>query len=208
MAAFEPLGVVPGKAWDPETAVEVDGAALRAKAQEVARESLASMADPSFIAANILKLFQPKGAMELEFLTFQSIVGPIGQPAQEAVYPPVVTSDGAPMNAMFDYEIVMAPEEMPPANAFWSTTLYDNANGFFIPNDRFKYSVGENAGFKLDEDGGIRIVIAAEQPEGVPDENWLPINRGDIDVDIILRLYSPDLERFANWTPPKAVRLD
>ena len=90
----------------------------------------------------------------------------------------------------------VAAEELPPVNAFWSATLYENETGFFIPNDGFKYSVGENAGFKLDEDGGIRIVIAAEQPKGVPEENWLPINRADMDLDIIMRLYAPDLERY------------
>jgi len=115
--------------------------------------------------------------------------------------------DGAPMNAMHDHEIVMTAEELPPVNAFWSTTLYENETGFFIPNDRFKYSVGENVGFKLDEDGGIRIVIAAEQPEGVPEENWLPINREDMDLDIIMRLYAPDLEKYKSWTPPKAKKL-
>ena len=208
LAIYEPLGVVPGKTHDPESVAELDGAAVRAMAEQVAAEALANMADPDFVAANILKLFQPKGEMELEFLTFQSVVGPIGQPASEAVYPAISTADGARMNAKFDYEIVMAPEDMPPANAFWSTTLYDTANGFFIPNDRFKYSVGENAGFKLDEDGGIRIVIAAEKPEGVPEENWLPINRGDIDIDVIMRLYSPDLDRFVKWTPPVARKLN
>jgi hypothetical protein len=49
-------------------------------------------------------------------------------------------------------------------------TLYDNENGFFIPNDRKKFGVGENAGFKFGEDGGIRFVIAAEQPKSVPEE--------------------------------------
>jgi hypothetical protein len=93
---------------------------------------------------------------------------------------------------------------MPPATAFWSLTLYDNENGFFIPNDRKKYSVGENAGMTLDEDGGIAIYVSAEQPEGVPDENWLPLNRGDYGVDVIMRIYAPDLERFATWTAPKA----
>ncbi|UCF46231.1 MAG: DUF1214 domain-containing protein [Myxococcales bacterium] len=56
--------------------------------------------------------------------------------------------------------------------------------------------------------GGIRIVIAAEQTEGVPAENWLPVNRGDYDLDIIMRLYAPDLERFRTWTPPKARIID
>jgi hypothetical protein len=83
-------------------------------------------------------------------------------------------------------------------------TLYENETGFFVPNDRFKYSVGENAGYKLDKDGGIRIVIAAEKPDGVPEENWLPITREDLDLDIVMRLYIPDLEKFKDWTPPKA----
>lgn len=38
--------------------------------------------------------------------------------------------------------------QMPPAGPFWSMTLYDSANGFFIPNDRMKYSVGGNAGMQ------------------------------------------------------------
>ena len=107
-------------------------------------------------------------------------------------------------NAMHDYVIRMAPDAMPPATAFWSLTLYDSANGFFIPNDRKKYSVGENAGMKLDEDGGITVYAAAEQPKGVPDENWLPLVRGNYAIDIILRIYAPDLQAFATWTLPKA----
>ena len=96
---------------------------------------------------------------------------------------------------------------MPPAKAFWSLTLYDTENGFFIPNDRKKYSVGENAGMKLNDDGGIEIHIAAQQPEGVPVENWLPLNRGDYGIDVVLRVYVPDLEKYGTWEPPKAEKL-
>ena len=108
------------------------------------------------------------------------------------------------MNAQHDYVIRMSKEGLPPAQAFWSVTLYDFKNGFFIPNDRKKYSVGENAGMKLNEDGGIAIYIAAEQPKGVPDENWLPINRKDEALDIIMRIYAPDMQRMETWTAPKA----
>jgi hypothetical protein len=207
LAALAPLGVEPGKMYDPETAPQIDGVALREVAQRVAAEQLANMADPQYTGKVLTSLFLPKGDMTLEILTFQSVVGPIGQPASQAVYPPVVTEDGAPMNAMHDYEIVMAPKDMPPAKAFWSMTLYENETGFFVPNDRFKYSVGENGGYKLDKDGGIRVVIAAEKPDGIPEENWLPITREDLDLDIVMRLYIPDLEKFKDWTPPKAKRL-
>ena len=40
---------------------------------------------------------------------------------------------------------------------------------------------------------------------GVPDENWLPINRGDEGLDIILRVYVPDLAKMKTTKAPKAV---
>jgi hypothetical protein len=60
------------------------------------------------------------------------------------------------------------------------------------------------AGLKLNGDGGIEISVAAEKPEGVPEENWLPINRQDENLDIILRVYEPDLDKMKTWTPPRA----
>ena len=101
----------------------------------------------------------------------------------------------------------MTAEELPLTEVFWSLTLYDFKNGFFIPNDRKKYSVGENAGMKLDENGGIEVYVAPEKPEGVPEENWLPINRKDGDMYIILRIYEPDMEKMATWKAPKAEML-
>jgi len=101
----------------------------------------------------------------------------------------------------------MSRDELPPAGAFWSITLYDTQNGFFIPNERKKYSVGENAGMKLDEGGGIEIHIAAERPQDVPEENWLPIARKDENIDAVLRVYVPDLEPMKTWAAPQAERI-
>lgn len=55
---------------------------------------------------------------------------------------------------------------------------------------------------KLNSEGGIDIVVAAEKPAGVPDENWLPISREDVDIDMILRICDPDLERLKDYSPP------
>ena len=111
------------------------------------------------------------------------------------------------MNAQHDYVIRMSKDELPPAGIFWSLTLYDSANGFFIPNEHKKYSVGENAGMKLNDQGGIEVYIAVQKPDGVPQENWLPINRKDENLDVILRLYQPDFEKYKSWSPPKAEML-
>jgi hypothetical protein len=61
---------------------------------------------------------------------------------------------------------------------------------------------------KLNKDGGIEVYVAAEKPEGVPEENWPPIKRQDEDMDIVLRIYVSDLEKFKTWKAPKAEKVE
>ncbi len=207
LGAYKPLGVEPGKVYDPSQVAQIDGTRFRKAAQGVQARNLARLTEPGNMVELSPRFFRAKGETDLEALVALSVIGPIGQPLVEAAYPPVSTADGEPMNALNDYVIRMSKDELPPAQAFWSLTLYDSQNGFFIPNDHKKYSVGENAGMKLDEEGGIEIYVAAEKPKGVPEENWLPINRKDENMDIILRIYVPDLEKMKTWSPPKAEKL-
>jgi len=207
LAAYARLGVVPGNEYDPEKVVKIDGKKFRDISIKIRDEELAKFNTPEKMKDLLYTMFLPKGSAGLESLLLPSVVGPIGQPAKEALYPAVVTDDGKPMNAMNDYVIRMTKDELPPANAFWSFTLYDAENGFFIPNDHKKYSVGENGGMKLNADEGIDIYIAAEKPEGVPKENWLPINREDLEINMVLRIYAPDPEKMKTWQQPKAMKI-
>ena len=204
LAAFKPLGIEPDKAYDDAKVVKIDNKRFREMSQQVQKENLAILTQPGAFASLASKILQPKGKTDLESMIAASIVWPLGLPVQEATYPSVSTADGTPMNAQNDYVIRMTKEQMLPATAFWSMTLYDLQNGFFIPNDRKKYSVGENAGMKINADGGIDVYVAAEQPEGVPAENWLPINWQDQNLDIILRVYVPDLKKLQSWSAPIA----
>ena len=182
---------------------------FRETAQRIQREWLSALSDPAKISELGPRQFQPKGNTDLEALLAVSIIGPIGILQEEAMYPQVATADRKPMNAMHDYVIRMSKDGPPPTQTFWSLTLYDLEQGFFIPNDHKKYSVGKkNAGMKLNAEGGIDIYIAAGQPEGVPVENWLPIARADIDLSPQLRVYVPDLEKMKNWTPPVAAMIE
>ncbi len=206
LEAYKPLGVVPGGNYDQEK-MKIDGKRFKAAAEQVQKENLNKLSDPTLTKEMAPKMFKTKGLTDLQTLITVSVIGPIGLPMEEAMYPNVTSDDGEPMNALNDYVIKMTKDELPPAQAFWSLTLYDKANGFFIPNDHKKYSVGENAGFKLNADGGIEIYVAAEKPAGVPEENWLPVNRKDEEIDIILRIYVPDLEKTKTWEAPKAEKL-
>jgi hypothetical protein len=203
LAAYKPLGVEPGKAFDVTKVARFDGTLFREAANEVAKKALADMTNPAVLAKATPQMFMPKGQIDLETQVIQSVAGPIGLPAYQARYIPVSTKDGKPMNAQHDYVLKMSRDELPPAKAFWSLTLYDLENGLFIPNDQMKYSVGENAGFKLNAEGGIEIVISAKKPEAVPNENWLPINRGDIELSLMYRIYAPDAEKMKTWKIPQ-----
>jgi hypothetical protein len=204
LTALKTVGVEPGNDYDPDQTPDISGKQLGAAAAEVAKKQVAIWDDPSKSGPLLFKLFQPKGHMDIDAMVLQSVVGPLGQPADQAMYPGVATSDGKPMNAQHDYVIRMTKDEMPPYTAFWSATLYDSAHGFFIPNKENKYSVGQNGGMKLDASGGIEIHIAADQPHGVPAENWLPITRKDLDLDVIMRIYVPDLQKMETWKAPTA----
>jgi hypothetical protein len=203
LAALKPLGVEPGKTYDVNKVAKIDGKRFAKAAEKVAQESLAIWNDPKG-NPYLSEVFLPKGEMTIEPMVLQSAVGPIGLPAHQAMYPGIGSSDGKPLNAQNDYVIRMSKDELPPAKAFWSATLYDAKKGLFIPNDQMKYSVGENAGMKLDKSGGIEIHVAAEQPDGVPKENWLPIIRRDENLDVIMRIYAPDQEKMKSWKAPKA----
>lgn len=203
LAAYKPLGVEPGKTFDASKVAKFDGKQFRRVADEIARKALADMTNTAIQARIAPKMFMPKGSIDLETEVIQSVVGPIGVPGYVACYLPAGTSDGKPMNAQHDYVLKMSRDQLPPANAFWSLTLYDLKNGFFIPNDRKKYSAGENAGFKLDDKDGIAIYVSVKQPNGVPEENWLPINRGDLELDAMFRIYEPDATRMKTWKVPQ-----
>ena len=207
LAALKPLGVEPGKEYDADQIPQIDGKQFGAVAGEVAKQQLTIWSDPKKAAPFLQKLFQPKGHMDIDTMVLQSVVGPLGQPAAQAMYPGIATSDGKQMNAQHDYVIRMTKDEIPPYTAFWSATLYDSAHGFFIPNKENKYSVGQNGGMKLNASGGIDIYIAAEQPHGVPAENWLPITREDLGLDVIMRVYVPDLQKMKTWKAPKAEKV-
>lgn len=198
LAAYKPFGIEPGKTFDGSKVAELKGPRLRKVANQVAKKALVDATDPALLV-KVAQLFMPKGQLDLQVQLVQSVTGPIGLPAYQARYILVAPKDGKPMNAQYDYVVKMNKDELPPANAFWSLTLYDQANGFFIPNKQKKYSVGENAGFKLNAEGGIEIVISAKKPEGLPYENWLPISRGDIGLSLMYRIYVPDAEKMKTW---------
>ncbi len=206
LAALKPLGIEPGKVFDAKKVTQIDGERFAKIAEKVVAKSLHTWSNPEG-NPYLSKVFQPKNNMTIEPMVVQSCVGPIGLPYDQAQYPGIGTTDGKPINSKGHYVIRMTKEQLPPAKAFWSATLYDSKKGLFIPNEHNKYSIGENGGMKLNDKGGIEIHIASSKPVNVAKENWLPSGKKDQQLDVIMRVYDPDIKTMKNWIAPKAEKL-
>ncbi len=89
----------------------------------------------------------------------------------------------------------------PPAEAFWSVTVYD-ANGGLVPNSEGRYSVSSSRPAELvyQPDGSINIIFSRTDP-GDPTSNWLALPFGGFSA--YLRMYVPDqAAQDRIWTPP------
>ena len=89
----------------------------------------------------------------------------------------------------------MSKDELPLAMAFWSLTLYDLKDGFFIPNVPQEIQRRRERRVQAQYRRRHRIYVSAKQPEGVPAENCLPINRENIGISAMFRVYAPNVEK-------------
>src|SRR5262245_53333540 len=99
-------------------------------------------------------------------------------------------------------------KKLPPANAFWSLTLYD-AEGYQVANPLGRFAVGshfsDNA-LAYNPDGSLYKSIQADGRDAALRSHWLPAPRGDF--NLALRLDSPMPEmREGIWTPPGRERI-
>lgn len=109
-------------------------------------------------------------------------MGLYGNSGAEAIYPVfLVDGDGEPLNASGnDYSLTFDKGRLPPAEAFWSLTMYDGRTQLFIHNplDRYLLSSTMINQFKREADGSIVFHIQKESPGEGKKSNWLPAPDG------------------------------
>lgn len=108
--------------------------------------------------------------------------------ADEAVYAMAdFDADGERLDGRNTYELRFAPGMLPPADAFWSVSLYGE-DRFFTANAIGRYAVGDRTpGLRMEADGTLVIPVSHARP--AQDDNWLPAPAGPF--YLILRLYHP-----------------
>jgi hypothetical protein len=106
-----------------------------------------------------------------------AVYGIYGNSKQEAMYPSyAVDADGQKLDGANRYTLRFAPGQFPPANAFWSLTMYDFPAQLMVPNPLNRYVVNSPMmpQFKKDADGGLTLYFQNESPGADKEANWLP----------------------------------
>jgi len=118
-----------------------------------------------------------------------------------------VDAKDEPLTGKRRYVLRFAPGEGPKVDAFWSITLYRRSDCLLVANSLNRHSIGDRThGLHYDADGGLSIVIQADNPGS--DYNWLPAPAGD-KFYLTLRLYQPQKPHLEEtFTYPAIVRLD
>jgi hypothetical protein len=93
---------------------------------------------------------------------------------EDAIYPLNLADDtGKPLDGANNYTIHFDKGQTPPAEAFWSITLYDN-DGFQVANPLNRFAVSSWMPLKYNADGSLDLYFQNESPGVDGEANWLP----------------------------------
>ncbi|WP_338834915.1 DUF1254 domain-containing protein [Bradyrhizobium septentrionale] len=189
LAKFAKLGIVPGQDFD----------ASKLKADFVKRV-------PEIAIDRIMLQFKVnKGVTDENGWTFttktgiygtdylmRALITAIGLGAnrpQDAVYPTSQKdAEGRKYNGANKYVMRFPKGQLPPAEGFWSLTMYDSSY-FFVNNPLNRYSISAREKLKSNPDGSVDLYIQNESPGKDQESNWLPAPAGDF--ILMLRMYWP-----------------
>lgn len=126
----------------------------------------------------------------------------------DAIYPTASRDgDGRSLDGSNKYVVHFDKGKTPPANAFWSITMYDG-QGFQVPNPINRFAIGDRDKLHFNDDGSLDIYIQADSPGPGKDSNWLPAPKSG-PMGPTLRIYAPRAEALdGRWSPPPVQRVN
>jgi hypothetical protein len=133
-----------------------------------------------------------------------ALIGLGANPPEDAVYPLLnVDAAGDPITGDNDFVIHFDADKLPPADAFWSVTMYD-AEGFQVANELNRFAIGDRDALTYDTDGSLDLYLQHTTPGPDRVSNWLPAPLGPLGVT--MRLYAPRREVLDGKWVPSGVR--
>ena len=124
---------------------------------------------------------------------------------KDAVYP---TSEGPDIVKKYSgdnrYVVHFDKGQMPPAEGFWSMTMYDD-KFFFVANPLNRYNLSQRNKLRTNADGSVDLYIQKDLPGKDRESNWLPAPPGGF--VLMFRLYWPKETQPSildgTWKPPE-----
>ena len=208
---FTRIGIVPGQPFDPPSELRPALSAGMADAwQELATFKAEQIDTGKRTAADG---FGTREHIANDYLARMAAAayGIYGNSEEEALYPTYFTdAHGQPLDASrHRYRLRFAPDALPPANAFWSLTLYELPASLLVANPLDRYLINSSMLPDLQRDpaGSITLYLQHDSPGAEKEANWLPAPDGPFWT--ILRLYWPKPEALdGRWRQPPLTKAE
>jgi hypothetical protein len=200
---FAAIGVIAGSHWPPANLSPEVAAAVAKAAEDGQRDLAADLMKVTSSAGLFGTLEEMRGKYRERALG--AMGGLYGNSAEEALYPAYLTdSEGRPLDASkFNYALRFSKDDLPPAKAFWSITMYHGDSRFLVKNpiDRYLINSAMLANLKPNAAGEIVIYLQHDSPGAGLEANWLPAPDGPMGV--VMRLYLPEPQALdGRWQQP------
>ncbi|MDR1887879.1 MAG: DUF1254 domain-containing protein [Zoogloeaceae bacterium] len=129
-------------------------------------------------------------------------------PPEEAIYYSYYADNsGEPLHGKHVYRIHFERNQLPPAEAFWSYTVYGQ-DRYLVDNPIKRYAIGDRDKLKYNADGSLDLWLAYENPGDEKAGNWLPVPN-DV-FNVTARVYIPTAEFLQDrslWQDPKPEKI-
>jgi hypothetical protein len=212
IAEIAKIGVVPCKEFDLSALDQATQSALKGLPQEALDKIASHRSDMGKVVNGWV--ISEIGAYGTDYMK-RAVVGAFGWPAnldKDAVYPYTeVDSTGAKLSGANKYTLTFAKGQEPPADGFWSITMYEIDQGWwFVPNPLNKFTVSLRNNPVRNADGSLTLYFQHESPGKEKEANWLPAPKGAFLP--MIRLYWPKETNPSildgTWTPPRVVKVN
>src|SRR5258705_13669398 len=207
LAQMRRIGIEPGKSFDIEkvsSAVKTALESAPSAGQKLMEWKVATLAR----VANHWSMNTDTMGVYGNYYLKRAIVAQVGLGAnlpEDAIYPlNLGDENGMPLDGANKYTIHFDKVPTPPANAFWSLTLYDR-DVFQVANRLNRFALSSWMPFKYNPDGPLDLYFQNESPGADKEVNWLPAPKGSF--NLTMRLYSPKSEALTGrWNAPSIVK--
>jgi hypothetical protein len=195
VARMARLGIVPGQPLDTSGLEPILAKSLD-DVPKIALSKIAIQKQTGGTHVNGWSIPEATGQYGTDYLQRASVAafGLGANRLEDAVYPfSEATATGQQYNGANSYVLHFGKGQLPPVNAFWSLTMY-NDQFFFVDNPLNRYTLSPRNNLKVNRDGSVDLYLQASDPGPGKSENWLPAPKDGF--VLMLRMYWP------NTTPP------